>query len=322
MKPWLTEQQILLSNQIIDNRLPHAILISGVEGAGKQELAQWLIKNLLCQQPIKQQENNILQACGQCKTCQLYQSETYPDHITVVSKTKSIGVDDIRLVSRFLEKTAHIGLNKTVLIPLAEKMTVAAANALLKTLEEPTDNSTIVLLSSDADNLLPTIISRCRLFTIRPPVGSELLAGLGKLSNLANMSDTQNSADPFINLTHLPELSDQNKQQVFIEFQAAFFSYLDTQQAKSLKLVAEQPEALRWLEKILVNLMRCQYNWASLELSDNIAQNLEQKLKPDTLWLIYQVIVKTNKQIKTYSQANSAFSMEKLLVDIGELVTV
>ena len=178
MKPWLIEPQKLLSRQINNNCLPHAILISGVDGSGKQELAQWLIKVLVCQSPVRQQESQLLHACGQCKTCLLHQSKTYPDHIHVESQTKTIGIDEIRLASRFLEKTAHIGINKTVLIPKAEKMTVAAANALLKTLEEPTDNSVIVLLSCDATSLLPTIISRCRLFNIRPPVGDALLEGL------------------------------------------------------------------------------------------------------------------------------------------------
>ena len=316
MKNWLIEQQILLSNQIVDNRLPHAILISGVEGAGKSELAQWLIKILLCQQTIKHPETKVLGACGQCKTCQLYRSQTYPDNITVNSKTKTIGIDDIRLVSRFLEKTAHIGINQTVLIPTAEKMTVAAANALLKTLEEPTNNSVIVLTTCDADNLLPTIISRSRLYTIRPPVGNKLLAGLGIVANKIS----QNKADEqFINLTQLPEMSNQVKQQEFIEFQKCFFNYLLNHQAKNIKLLAEQPEALRWLEKILVNLMRSQHNWAECDLDDNLRLMFEQKIKPNTLWLIYQEIVKTNKQIKSYSQINGVFTMEKLMVDIGNI---
>jgi len=318
MKPWLIEQQILLSNQIIDNRLPHAILMSGVEGAGKQELAQWLIKILLCQQTIKHHDNHVLNACGQCKTCQLYQSQTYPDHVMVDSQTKTIGIDDIRFASRFLEKTAHMGIHKTVLISMAEKMTIAAANALLKTLEEPTDNSVIVLLTCDVDNLLPTIISRSRLYTIRPPVGKNLLDGL---AIVGHKNDQQKKTEQFINLTHLPEMSDKSKQQEFIEFQYGFFTYLVTHQTKHLKPLAEQTEALRWLEKILVNLMRSQYNWAEYDLDDNFLQTLEQKLRPDIIWQIYQETVQTHKQIKFYSQINSAFTMEKLFVDIGELTT-
>tara|TARA_B110000114_G_scaffold181548_1_gene219172 strand:- start:167 stop:1135 length:969 start_codon:yes stop_codon:yes gene_type:complete len=316
MESWLIEQQILLSNQVIDKRLPHAILISGVKGSGKSELGQWLIKTLLCQQTIKHHDSDVLNACGQCKTCQLYRSQTYPDHITINSKTKTIGIDEIRLTSRFLEKTAHIGINQTILIPMAEKMTVAAANALLKTLEEPTDNSVIILLTCDADNLLPTIISRCRSYTIRPPVGNKLLAGLG---TVLNKTSQQKICDQFINLTHLPEISVQEKQQEFTEFQNKFMTYLLNHQANNIKLLAEQPEALRWLEKILVNLMRSQNNWVKYDINDDLMQIFKQKIKPDTLWSIYQEIVKTNKKIKSYSQINSSLMMEKLLVDIGEI---
>lgn len=318
-KPWLTQLQALLSTQIIDNRLPHAILFSGVTGSGKQELAQWLMQVLLCQQPLKYPESNLLESCQQCKTCQLYKSQTYPDHMTVKSQTKTIGVDDIRLASRFLEKTAHIGINKTILIPMAEKMTVAAANALLKTLEEPTDNSVIVLLSCEADNLLPTIISRCRLFNLRPPVGNALLDGLvenGEISSASSINER------FINLTHLPELTDKQKHQHFVEFQEKLFVYLAYQQGQTLllKTLVDEPSAIRWLETLTVNLMRATYNWLSAaNLNDELREKLEHKLKPDTLWQIYQLIVHSNKQIKTYNQVNSQFVMEKLLIDIGEI---
>jgi len=319
MKPWLTEQKMLLSRQIIDNRLPHAMLFSGVAGSGKLELAQWLIQVLLCQHPIKNSESHLLKSCRQCKTCQLYQSQTYPDHIIVSSQTKSIGVDEVRLVSRFLEKKSHIGINKTVLIPMAEKMTVSAANALLKTLEEPTDNSVIVLLSCDADSLLPTIISRSRLINLRPPVGNALLDGLVKNGEINSVPDIN---EHFINLTHLPELSDKKTQQQFLDFQEKLFIYLAYQQGQTLvlKTLVDEPSALRWLETITVNLMRVNYDWlAASKLNDDLRQRLEQKLKPDTLWKIYQVIVNSNKQMKSYSQVNNQFVMEKLLIDISEL---
>jgi len=319
MKPWLAEQQMLLSRQIIDNRFPHAMLFSGGIGSGKLDLAEWLIKVLLCDKPTKKTETHILHSCEQCKACRLYQSQTYPDHISVSSQAKSIGVDDIRLVSRFLEKTAHIGTYKSVLIPMAEKMTVAASNALLKTLEEPTDNSVIVLLSCDADNLLPTIISRSRLFNLRPPIGNELLDGLVLNAGINSQSVID---EKFINLTNLPELTDENTLNQFTDFQDKLFVYLayHQEQAILLKTLVDEPFAIRWLETITVNLMRANYNWLSAtELKADLRQRLEQNLKPDTLWSIYQIIVNSNKQMKSYSQVNSQFVMEKLLIDIGEL---
>mgnify|MGYP000303652329 CR=1 FL=1 len=328
MKPWLIEQQELLSKQILANRLPHAILFSGVTGAGKLELAQWLVQVLLCQELVHQQsqgrDSAIVLPCQKCKNCQLYSSQTYPDHMVVNSDSKSIGVDDIRLVSRALEKTSQLGRYKTVLIPMAEKMTIAAANALLKTLEEPTEKSVIVLLSDDADNLLPTIISRSRLFDIRPPVGDTLLSGL---SNPSDPSLSLSFDKKFINLTHLPELTDTQVMQRFIDFQAKLHRYFIDQQGLSylIKTLVDEPDApdaLRWLEKIIVNMMRAKQSWLTAnEIDQDTLHKLEQSLTPDKLWKIHQMVIKSRKQVKVYSQINFRFLVEKLLVDIGELIT-
>ena len=83
-----------------------------------------------------------------------------------------------RVCNRFLQTTAHIGKFKTVLIENAQTMTQAAANALLKTLEEPTANSIIILVTNDIEMLLPTIVSRCRVLNIRPNVGQALLQSM------------------------------------------------------------------------------------------------------------------------------------------------
>ena len=140
MKTWLLSVQQQLSRQVLSNKLPHALLFSGVSGAGQEELARWLINVLLCQTLSNEKiaEQSIIQACGHCKTCQLFASDSYPDHLTIVNEKATIGVDSIRKLSQFFEKTAHIGIAKSALINHADTMTVSAANALLKTLEEPT----------------------------------------------------------------------------------------------------------------------------------------------------------------------------------------
>ena len=133
-------------------------MITGIAGAGKLALAQWLRRLINCQQPVGK-NNQILQVCDQCKTCLLMQSNTLPDHLNLQAEKNSLGVDEVRQANGFLQKTAQLGMYKTVLIDHAEMMTPAAANALLKTLEEPTDYSVIVLVTDDIDSLLPTIIS-------------------------------------------------------------------------------------------------------------------------------------------------------------------
>ena len=311
MKTWLIEHQQLLSQQIETERLPHAILISGVVESGKKFLGAWLVEILLCQNKSLSKDT-IFQACGQCKACHLNHSKTYPDNLVLSTDNKSIGVDDIRHVSQFLEKTAHIGNMKTVLIPAAEKMTTAAANALLKTLEEPTNNSIIVLLTADMDILLPTIISRCRIYSLRPSVGQTLLASIGG-----------NDEHFFANISHLPELTDQGIKAEYHEFTSLYINYLveHTGRSELLSLLNGNPYALRWLEKTTVNLMRTQHQWQT-EFTKNkeLTNKVKLALNHDTLWLISQLILAASKQIKIITQVNSKFLMEKLLIDIFHTV--
>jgi DNA polymerase-3 subunit delta' len=307
MKSWLAKEQAQFSQHITANNLPHAILISGVKGSGKRELATWLIHVLQCNNLLS---GELLQPCFQCKNCNLLSKKSYPDHLQVSSDKASLGVDNIRQASLFFEKTAQIGRIKTVLIPDAETMTIAAANALLKTLEEPTANSVIILLSNERDTLLPTIISRCRLFEIRPPSG-ELL--------LKELETSSITSGPFVNLSQLPELSNADIANEYSSFESEYLSYLNTKQGKSsfIKTVSSSAYGLRWLEKITINLMRTNQGWLN---TANLNENSLLSIKSDTLWKIYNKITTTITTIKTLSQANSQFLIEKLIIDIDQML--
>jgi len=304
MKDWLLEEQSRLTDQVVNGKLPHALLISGIQGSGKHELANWLIGALLCQKPQFKSNNGLISACGHCKTCRLYHSNSYPDYLPVVSDKATIGVDSIRRASQFFEKTAQLGRVKIVLIAAAESMTIAAANALLKTLEEPTENSFIILLSSSRDTLLPTIISRCRLLEIRPPVGKVLLAQL-----------EQSHGNNYSNLSHLPELLDQNIQNQYIEFESLFIAQLQSKVEKKLwlKMLIDSPEALRWLEKILTNLMRTENGWS---INDKFGNEKKPRFNKNMLWQIYLKLQIMVKQVNILSQVNRQFMIEKFVADI------
>ncbi|NQY64077.1 MAG: DNA polymerase III subunit delta' [Alteromonadaceae bacterium] len=313
MNNWLIEHQQLLTAQIQGENLPHALLISGITGAGKLSLANWLVQVLLCRHPDNN-ELGILIPCQQCKFCKLYRSKSFPDHLLIDNEDKTIGVDDIRQANYFLEKTAQLGQAKTIMIAGADKMTIAAANALLKTLEEPSKGSVIILLTPDVDLLLPTIISRCRLIAIRPPAGDALLSELG-----------QNTRNAFVNLSHLPELSDNEVNAQFEKFQQLFLGFITKQKiaqqqnrAELIQQITESPYAIRWLEKVTVTLMRTENSWHSVESNDSDFIKCNN-ISRDTIWSIYQLILNTNKQLKTLSQVNRQFSLEKLLVDIGNV---
>ncbi len=343
MLPICRDKQRQLSHQYQQQTLPHAIILQGIEGAGKDELAKWLIDLLVCQLPLLSPSNafddtEISHACGQCKACLLRQSGSYPDHLELISDNKTLGVDDVRRGNVFLQKTAHLGQLKSILIPQAQTMTVAAANALLKTLEEPSPNSFIVLLTDELETLLPTIVSRCAVYAIRPLVGKALRAQLNSL-NLGGPALSRDkldvsiiNGDAFINLSQLAELTDEEVFQQYKEFDVCYLSYLSQGNNESALLMqlTSNKYALRWLEKITCNLVRHYYltkepdvvrETASNQVSrdkQNIVSGLD--LSVEVLNTIYQAIINSNKLIKSYTQANKQYVVERLLMSINGIV--
>jgi len=314
MKPWLLEQQRIFSDQVTRNILPHAILINGVTGSGKFEFSQWLLYLLNCHKPQRlANQSDVLTSCGQCKSCLLLNSKTYPDHLSLVAEKSSLGVDDIRYANSFLQKTAHLGKFKTVLIEHAQTMTTAAANALLKTLEEPSNNSVIILLTNDIEMLLPTIVSRCRVLNIRPKVGQALLQSMSEQG--INVESNTESNNAFINLTQLPELTDASTNKAFNEFKACYTSYLYDQQFEPqlLEQLINNEYGLRWLEQITVSLYRDQFSTATEMLNS-------ATLDAELLNNLYKVIINGCKVIKTYTQANKQFVYEKLIMTISDVL--
>lgn len=160
--PWMVSIQQSLMQRFLQHSLHHGLLLSGPQGIGKRNLADELMKGLLCLQPSSDG------ACGSCQSCKLVSAGTHPDH-HVLESDKQLGVDAIRTAIGKLNSTAQIGRHKVLLIPVADKMTEAASNALLKTLEEPTDNTYLILITCKITSLLPTILSRCEKLNLPMP---------------------------------------------------------------------------------------------------------------------------------------------------------
>ncbi|VVO18116.1 DNA polymerase III subunit delta' [Pseudomonas fluorescens] len=138
-------------------RHAHAYLLHGPVGIGKRALAERLMARLLCQKP------QGLDACGQCKSCMLLKAGSHPDNYILEPEEadKAIKVDQVRELVGFVVQTAQMGGRKVVLIEPAESMNNNAANALLKSLEEPSGDTVLLLVSHQPSRLLPTVKSRC-----------------------------------------------------------------------------------------------------------------------------------------------------------------
>ena len=164
--PWQQQKWQYLVKRRNASQLPHAILIKGREGLGKSYFAQSLAELLLCQRSLDRVE-----ACGECDACQLLQASNHPDLIIIrpEEQGKAIKIDQIRELILDLNNTSHQGGFKIVIIESAEMLNVAAANSLLKTLEEPDPHTIIILVTAHPMGLPATIRSRCQTLTMDTP---------------------------------------------------------------------------------------------------------------------------------------------------------
>lgn len=152
----------------------HAYLLHGPQGIGKRALAERLMALLLCQRPSDRQ------ACGQCKSCLLLKAGSHPDNFVLEPEEaeKPIKVDQVRELVAFVVQTAQQGGRKVVLIEPVEVMNVNASNALLKSLEEPSGDTVLLLVSHQPSRLLPTIRSRCQQIACTQPTPTQSEAWL------------------------------------------------------------------------------------------------------------------------------------------------
>ncbi|PIE00834.1 MAG: DNA polymerase III subunit delta' [Thiothrix nivea] len=167
MYPWHYSIWASLQQARADNRLPHALLFSGDKGCGHEAFMQTIAQNLLCLSPDPVNG----QACGECRSCQVFTANAHPDFTRIAAPVDKqvISVDQIRALNHFLELSCSYSPVRVALILEAEKMNVNAANSLLKSLEEPAEHTHILLFSTQASGLLPTIRSRCQQLRLPLP---------------------------------------------------------------------------------------------------------------------------------------------------------
>ena len=166
--------KILLTRCFVTRKLAPAWLFTGPSGVQKNDMARAFIKTLLCQTP-KLPDSPETQYCGTCASCRLWaSSDEHPDflHLKPTGKLRQIKIkkkgDDENILLRFVALKSYLGCGKAVLIQEAERLPSFAANALLKTLEEPPPDTYFFLTCRNPTALLPTIVSRCQLLEFFP----------------------------------------------------------------------------------------------------------------------------------------------------------
>ncbi len=174
MRPsWLEPQMQPLRAAFAAGRMPHALLIHEAPGAGGEWLAYWTAQLVLCTERERA-------PCGQCPGCRAVMQRQHPDlmRLAPLADSRQIRIEQVRELSADLALTAHQGGYKVGIIAPADSMNRFAANALLKTLEEPPPATLLVLVASVPSRLPATIRSRCLRLRIAPPPRAAAVAWL------------------------------------------------------------------------------------------------------------------------------------------------
>lgn len=313
--PWHKQTWDKFTHARSHDHLPHALLISGAEGIGKLEFAKKLVKSLLCFRPV----NN--QYCDQCNGCKTYDSVSNPDYLElqVAEDKKQISVDQIRGMSKFITLSRSFDAYRVILIHPVEAMNNNAANSLLKSLEEPANNTIIILLATHLNQVLPTIKSRCQLLTIPTPSNKQALAWLQ--TNAPSLDNTE-------------ELLGMCFGRPLLAFNVSEEDFnLRNELAEDLLHIMSEDEsatviAKKWEKRDVNNMLKWQISWlqgfirtdivsneSRNEASSSVLQNLNKingLLSTDKQWLLYEELLKQRRYVHT--SVNPLIFIENMLI--------
>jgi len=281
---WLDEAYNRLSKPIKDHQSAHALLIKGDQGIGKAKLALSLAASFLSES-IDLSEEDIDE--GKVPDCKLIN----PDEGKEI-----ISIDQIRALKSFMLLTSLKGKGKVAIINPAHAMNRAAANSLLKILEEPPQN-TLIILITEANNLPKTIISRVQIIEINRPTREE---ALNWLSSINPEQDWEQIIDIFGSRPTL--LNDLGYEYLYSQIQqvAKDLENLLTKKIKPSELASS------WKSEDLETNLRILYFWFSKFLYHNLLHEGESNLLPDSL----------NKLLKLDLNAEESFTFLKEVASI------
>lgn len=303
---WLQSDYTRLARQYHDQRLPHALLFVGAAGDGALLLLEQLLRLLMCTSTGEK-------PCGHCKSCQLMASGYHPDLIRLAPEGKGavIKVDAIRRLSASFNETAQQAGNKIAHIVAAERMNPYAANALLKTLEEPTAQSFLLLQTPDISQLLPTLRSRCQLVYLTRPSQPQALAFVrDQVATEEPLKLLHMVAGEPIRAQHLTAEEIRDWVEVEQRFLTAeSFSTLSRYVA-SLDISAVLEQILLWIDSALRLSNQLKLPLASV--SPELLKSL-QKHSPVFLFLFRDYIVTKMRALRQQANLNPQLMAEELV---------
>jgi DNA polymerase-3 subunit delta' len=157
----------ILKRAISSGRVAHSYLFAGPDGVGKRLVARAFARAINCETPVGGPDSGKLDSCGLCTSCRGMDEGSSLNLVTVKSVGGVLKIDQVRELQNAIKYRVQSG-RRVAIIDEADKLIKAAANAFLKTLEEPPAGSIIILITSRPAELLPTIVSRCQRINFRP----------------------------------------------------------------------------------------------------------------------------------------------------------
>jgi len=316
--PWLTQPYKQLIKQYRSERPHHALLLYMPEHYGESLLVNAVGRWLMCLHPDGEK------TCGQCKGCQLMNAGNHPDwHEVVPEANKStLGIERIRQLTNVLYEHAQQGGNKVVWLPNVASLTDAAANALLKTLEEPPEKTYFLLGTHEPNKLLATIRSRCLFWPLSEPTEEYSYQWLQRHHSEQDYSTIITAVrlsrgSPLKAAELLAELW-QQRQQVM----DACATALNTRNLLALLPALNQDnvvERLDWLLVCFIDSMKYQFSMSDYLTNQDqlplIAQ-LSSVLNPLALQTICQRWLDCRQQLLVITGVNKELLLTNLLIQI------
>ncbi len=312
---WLMPSFSSLVKRLCSGTLPHALLLTGQKGIGKQRFAEALMRAVCCEEPDKEGF-----ACQQCRSCQLINAGSHPDvkSINPVETGKIISIDQIRALNQYVLLKAQLSGNKVAVISPAEKMNIASSNSLLKTLEEPPAHSLLILVTDRPAMLPATIRSRCQNITLSKPsvdVGTQWLktyidSPKDHLELLLALTD----GAPF----EARKLADsellKHRDKMLSDLEGLIRGQNDPVSIAEAWLKVSMSDSLYWLQRWVEDLIRLKSSENLPDIANSDVRERLQKVEP--LWNLKSLFSFYDQLCETIRLCETSCNPQMLLEDL------
>ena len=317
MFPWQTSiwQNLTASQQ--NKRLAHGLLFHGTSGVGKKDFAIKFAHWLICEQPLAEK------ACGECKACKLIQADSNPDLLTLYPEEegKSIKVDQVRELIKKISLTSHGQAYRVIIISPADALNINASNSLLKTLEEPPENTILILISDMPSKLMPTIRSRAQMVRFDLPSEEHSLQWL-KQQNIdkPELVLRLSAGAPLAAMTMSQDEGLEIRDKLFNNWQELALGEIDALESAAMwlkdgfKVIDNMP--LNWVSSWLMDMIRS-LQGGHIENMANVdyAETLQKLAGQVDLKSLYSLLDRLNDTIQLNdTSANQLMLIEGLLL--------